>query len=168
MEGEELARHLRVAVDARHFAVTLFLDAAGGDHPLAYRFAGFAGTGVGHLLEGDGDDFYLQVDAVQQRAGDAVQVLLHLPVAAHAGLGGVVVVAARAGVHGGYEHEACGIFHVALHARDGDFAVFQRLAKHFQHVAAEFGQFVEEQHAVVSQADFAGLGIVASTGHGNG
>ena len=34
-------------------------------------------------------------------------------------------------------------------------AVFQRLAQHFQRAAVELGQFVEEQHAVVGQADLA-------------
>ena len=42
--------------------------------------------------------------------------------------------------------------------RDRDRAVFQRLAQHFERAAVELGQFVEKQHAVVRQADFAGRG----------
>jgi len=34
-------------------------------------------------------------------------------------------------------------------AADGDVAVFQRFAQHFQHLAVEFGQFVEKQYTVV-------------------
>ena len=38
------------------------------------------------------------------------------------------------------------------------FAGFDRLAQGFEHGAGEFGEFIHEQHAVMRQADFAGLG----------
>ena len=37
------------------------------------------------------------------------------------------------------------------------FPVFERLAHYFQCRAFELGQFVEKQHAVVSEAYFAGI-----------
>ena len=43
----------------------------------------------------------------------------------------------------------------AVRAADGDGLVFHRLAHHFQHVAVELRQLVEEQHAAMRQADFA-------------
>ena len=43
-----------------------------------------------------------------------------------------------------------------LRARDGHRSVFQRLPQNLQHVAREFGKFVEKQHAVVREAHFAG------------
>ena len=43
--------------------------------------------------------------------------------------------------------------HIA--ARQGHRAVFERLPQHLQHVARELRQLVQEQHAVVRQADFA-------------
>ena len=68
----------------------------------------------------------------------------------------VVEVAAGAGVHGGGEHEAGGEGERHGGAGDGDVAVFERLAQDFENVAGEFGQLVEEEHAVVGEADFAG------------
>jgi hypothetical protein len=47
-------------------------------------------------------------------------------------------------------------------ARDRDAAGFQRLAQDFEHAALELGQFVEEQHAVMGQRDFAGAWIAAA------
>ena len=41
-------------------------------------------------------------------------------------------------------------------AGDGDAALFERLAHHFEDVALKFGQLVEEQDAVVAERDFAG------------
>ena len=38
-------------------------------------------------------------------------------------------------------------------------AVLQRLAHHLQHVAAEFGELVEKQHAAVRERHFAGHGV---------
>ena len=43
----------------------------------------------------------------------------------------------------------------ALRAADGDDLVLQRLAQHLQHVLAELGQLVQEEHAAVRQADLA-------------
>jgi hypothetical protein len=36
--------------------------------------------------------------------------------------------------------------------------VFERLAHHFEDIARELGQFVEEKQTVVSERDFAGAG----------
>ena len=41
-------------------------------------------------------------------------------------------------------------------ARERHRRFFERLAQHFEHVARKFRQLVQEQHAVVRQADFAG------------
>ena len=42
-------------------------------------------------------------------------------------------------------------------ARDADVTGFERLAQHFQHLAIEFRQLVEKQHAVMRQRNFARL-----------
>ena len=41
-------------------------------------------------------------------------------------------------------------------ARDRDFAGLQRLAQRIERLRRELGQFVEEQHAVMGERDFAG------------
>ena len=49
-------------------------------------------------------------------------------------------------------------------ARHRDLAVLQRLAQRIQHPRIELRQFVEEQHALMRQRDFAGLGAHAAAG----
>jgi hypothetical protein len=69
-----------------------------------------------------------------------------------------VILTVQVGVHGGDEHER-GEGHAAGGAGDGDFAVLKGLAHDFEGAAAELGEFVEEEDAVVGHADFAGAGI---------
>ena len=68
--------------------------------------------------------------------------------------------AAGAGVHTGDQGEVSRVGQRAGRAADGDDLIrrVQRLAQHLQHTGAEFGQFVQEEHAPVGQADLAGLG----------
>ncbi len=94
----------------------------------------------------------MQVNPVQQRAGNAAQVILNLPRRA-ARLAGHFAVGCR--VHGRHQHELGGKCHRARRARDRHLALFERLAHRFQHAAFELGQLVQEQNAVVRQRDFA-------------
>ena len=98
----------------------------------------------------------MDVDAVEERAGDLGDVALDHGRGAHALARLVVEVAAGAGVHGGGEHEARGKAERHGGAGDGDGVVFERLAHDFEDVAGELGQFVEEEQAVVGEGDFAG------------
>jgi hypothetical protein len=104
----------------------------------------------------------VEVDAVEQRAGDALAVFSISGVGSSGTRVWVAVVAAGAGVHGGDEHEAGGEGEGAGGAGDGDGAVFERLAHDLQGAAAEFGEFVEEEHAVVGEGDLAGAGVAAA------
>src|SRR5690242_1026433 len=65
-------------------------------------------------------------------------------------------IPARARVHGGGEHEARWKGDGNGGAGNGDGAVFERLAHDFEDVALEFREFIEEEHAVVAERDFAG------------
>ena len=47
-------------------------------------------------------------------------------------------------------------------ARDRDLAGLERLAQRIEHLRLEFGKLVEEQHAVMGERDFAGLGAQAA------
>ena len=60
------------------------------------------------------------------------------------------------GVHGGHQHETGGEAERHGRAGDAERAILQRLAEHLEDVAREFGELVEEEHAVVGQAGFAG------------
>lgn len=58
---------------------------------------------------------------------------------AGAGVVGVVVISARAWVHGGDESEGGGVFDGEFGAGYGDAAVFEGLAEDFEDGAFEFG-----------------------------
>ena len=108
--------HLCVAVDATDTAAgdgrgileALALDGAGGGHALADDAAWFAALQVTQLGDGHGGHLHLYVDAVEQGAADFVHVALYLAWATGAGVCGMVVVAAGAGIHRGYQHEGGG------------------------------------------------------------
>lgn len=138
---EQRRRHLCVAVDAGVFAVPFLLYLPGAYHPLADVGAALPAPGVAHLFERHRDNLHLDVDAVEQRTGDAVEVACHLSRRADALTRRMVVVAARAGIHRGDKHEAARELHAVAGARDSDFTVLQRLAQHLQHAPAELRQF---------------------------
>src|SRR5205823_2284262 len=74
------------------------LDDAGGDDLVAHHFTRGAGAVVRELFVGDGGDFDVDVDAVEQRAADLGHVFFDLRDRAVALAAGVVAVAAGAGV----------------------------------------------------------------------
>ena len=84
----------------------------------------------------------MNIDAVDQRAADAIEVALDLRLAALARCARVGKVTAGAGVHGGDEHELGGEAHAAVAAGDGDAAIFERLTQCFENGAGELGEFV--------------------------
>ena len=98
----------------------------------------------------------MEVDPVQQRTGDLLNVLLHLFVRAGALPGGVAPPAALAGIHGAHQLELGGEPQGAACPCHGDDAVLQGLTESLQHVPVKFRQLVQKQHAVVGQRDLAG------------
>lgn len=146
-------------VDGGMFLKAAMLNVSGGDNALADSGGIFAGLLAGHFFERNEGNFDVHVDAIQQGAGDFAEVTLDFP-RGTLGFGGHFAVGR--GVHGGYEHEVgreCG---GADGARDGDAAFFQRLPHSFENAAFEFWQFVEEEHSVVGDGDFAGDGVGAA------
>ncbi len=65
-------------------------------------------------------------------------------------------MAAAARVHRRNQLHPRGEHDVGVGARDIDLARLQRLTQRIEHRALEFGQFVEEQHTQMREADFAG------------
>jgi hypothetical protein len=55
---------------------------------------------------------------------------------------------------------------VGVGARHHHLSCLQGLTQRIERLAAEFGQFVQEQDAVVGQGDLAGLGAQAAAGQG--
>ena len=74
----------------------------------------------------------MDVDAVHERAGDALLVALHEAHGAGAFLAVVAVESARAGVHGRDQHEVGREGERSAGPADGDDPVLQRLAQGLQ------------------------------------
>jgi len=125
------------AAGARQLALPRLL------HPGAHGGAAFAGGGIGaQRLWRQARYVHVQVDAVQQRTGDARAVAADAVVAAAATAAGVAGPAAGAGVHRCDQLEAGRELGAARGPRDGDRARFQRLAQHFQRMPVPFGRGV--------------------------
>ena len=103
----------------------------------------------------DGRNFDVQIDAIEQRSAHFAQVALDDRAGAAAFARRIGEVSAGARIHGGDQNEVGGKGQRHVGARQRDRGFFQRLAQHLQNVARELGQLIQEQNAVVRQADFA-------------
>ncbi|KAF5031758.1 hypothetical protein DSECCO2_624440 [anaerobic digester metagenome] len=160
------------AVDRKGQArVARRLRLARREHPRAHDRRGH-GRGVGaQLLVRDRRDLYLEIDAVEQRPGQARAVAPHVAVGADAGMAFVAQVAAGTGVHRRDQHHVRGIGKRHRGPGDGHLAVLQGLAQHLQHGLLEFRQFVQEKHPAVGHGHLARARIGAAAdeaGVGNG
>jgi len=54
----------------------------------------------------------------------------------------MVIVSARARIHGSNQHDVGRIFHAKFGTADGNFPIFKRLSQYFQYCPAEFWEFV--------------------------
>jgi hypothetical protein len=97
----------------------------------------------------------VEVDAIEERAGEALPVALDRAGAADAFAGARIEPAARARVGRGDEQERGGELEGAVDAIDRDGALLQRLAQPLDGRARELGELIEEQDAVVGERDFA-------------
>ena len=100
----------------------------------------------------------MDVDAVEKGTADALEIAgSGVATAGATGpMRGVRPIAATgAGVHGGHELEVGRKDHRGSGAADRHFTGFERLTEHLQNVAWHLREFVEEQHAMVCQADLA-------------
>jgi hypothetical protein len=108
----------------------------------------------------------MDVYPVQRWARDTSGIALYAPWCTGAGPRRVCIIAAGARVHRRYQHKARRILYAKACPSDDDFAFFEGLAKDFQDLAFEFGQLIQEKHAIVGEADFTGNGVVAATDQG--
>src|SRR6056297_3165173 len=110
----------------------------------------------------------VQVDAIQQRAGDPRLVALNLFRGAAAAPLAIAEVAAGAGIHRRHQLEACRIGDLVARPRQGNLPRFEWLPQHFQTVTAEFREFIQKQHPAVSERDFSRAWLAATAGQGSG
>ena len=104
----------------------------------------------------------LQVDAIEQRPGKPGPVALDHGRRAAATVLGIALVTAGTGIHRCHQHERRRIGQALRCATDADLAILERLPQHLQDILLELGQFIEEQHPVVSQRHLARPGMSAA------
>src|SRR5690606_29370696 len=95
----QVAGHQRIAVDIRHFPEALLLDLPRPDDavPDGFAFLGIISP-AGQLFNAHRRHLYMQINPVEQRAGDFVEVFFHYPGPADTFLFRMIVIAARAPV----------------------------------------------------------------------
>jgi hypothetical protein len=93
----------------------------------------------------------VQVDAVEQRAGELGEILLHGQVVAAAVAAAHAAKPARTRVHRRDEREPRGKRVRSGRARDRHCAFFERLAQHFERRARELAELIKVEHAVLCQ-----------------
>ena len=122
-----------------------------------------AGGVIRSAAETDGhvDD---EIEAIEERAGKAAEILRHAALVgrALAGVARLVGRAAAAGVHRRDQLEPRRIDDAMVGARDRHFAGLDRLAQAVQDLGLELRQFVEEEDAVVGERNLAGPGVRAA------
>lgn len=141
----------------------LALKFSGGGDLLADLGAAGPWGPVGEFFERDGGDFDVDIDSIEQGAADTGHVAFDLRGRAIAAASWIGTVSAWAGIEGGDEHEGGGKGRAAHGARDGDYAIFERLSHDFERLAIELGEFVEEEDSVVGEGDFARSRRAAAT-----
>ncbi len=146
----------------------LGLNLAGSHYSGRYVLTGFGRAFLtGQFIIRNWGDFYVQIDAVEQRARNFGQVAFHHSGAAHALFVRVVVIATRARIHRRHQHKTRRVVYRVFGPRNGHAAFFHRLAHHFQNASFELGQLIQKKHPIVRQGDFAGHRIGASSHQGH-
>lgn len=165
VDEEHVRAHFGIGPGAVR-AAAMLLAGAGFGHARGGFGAGLALRQPGKVVGVDGDDIDDEIHAVQQRAGEFGLVILAAARRTAAGAGGIVEIAAAAGVHGTHELEAGGVGDVRGGTAHGGVAGFHGLAQSFQRGPGEFWHLIQEQHAAMRERDLARLGAVAAAGDG--
>ena len=106
----------------------------------------------------------MQINAVQQRPGNSRAVALNLVWRTAAAPFGITEIAAGTGIHRRHQLKARRVSDLVPRPGQCDLSGFQRFAQHLQAVAAELGEFIQEQHASVGERDLSGTRLAATTG----
>src|SRR5690606_18962808 len=98
--------------------------------------------------------FDVDIDPVQQRPGDLIQITVDQGRSADTFLQEQSKVPAGAGGHSRDQHEIRGKGESACSSTDSNCVLFKRPPQSFQDMTLELGQFVEKEHPFVSQRYF--------------
>jgi len=98
----------------------------------------------------------VHIDSIEQRSAHLGEIALDYAGSAATLARGVAIKAAWAGIHRANQHQASRKSKRAIAAGQRDRTLLKRLAQLFQYAPRKFGQFVEEQDALMRQTYFAG------------
>lgn len=149
------------------FALAHELSFVRGGYALGHVECRFAGRPVEQFFLRWRGHLDLHINAIEQRAGNARLVALHLIRRAAARAQRVAPIAARARVHRRDELEAGGEVRLMCGARDGDVASLQRFAQDFEYAAFELGELIEEQDPLVRERNLTRPRRVAAVSYNN-
>ena len=105
----------------------------------------------------------MEVNPIQDGAGDAFAVAFDFAGKTVAGFDLGAVITAGTGIGGGDQEKICRVGPGSHGAADGDDAVFQGLSDGFQNVTGKFREFVQKKNAAMGQGNFAGARFGAAT-----
>src|ERR687887_662554 len=129
----EMSRgHPRVAIYFGVAAKTLLLALTRADDALTNRGGCLFSALAGDVPILNSRDFDVQIDAIQQRAGDALAITLHLGRTATAFAFQIAKVAAWTRIHSRHEHEFRGKSHAACSPGNRNLPVLKWLAHYFE------------------------------------
>jgi hypothetical protein len=147
-----------------HAALPLQLPYVGCYHPLTHTSTGLPrlirlqqcfGWQCRHLQ--------LQVDPIQQRAGDLLLVAPNLVGGADTTVRPIVMIATGAGVHRRHQLKSGRVAGLPRCTGDQYLACFQWLTQDLKYTARILGQFIQEQNPLMRQRYFTGTGVTATT-----
>jgi len=91
----------------------------------------------------------MHINAIKQRAGKAMPILMSAFRGATTTAAGITVIAAGTGIHGCDQLKACRELCLPGCPGNHDRSGFERLAQNLQHAAIELGQLVEKEYVVM-------------------
>ena len=137
-----------------HRRVAFGLPDASGRDPARYRLAAFGSRRESEIPRRNSGNMDVKINAIQQRARQARLVFIGAARRPHAGEFGKVTATAR--VHRCNQLKPCRIGHMALRTGDRHPAGFERLPQRLERGAVELRQFIEKQHTLMREGNFAG------------
>ena len=120
-------------------------------HPVAHICGGFALFIGGELFVVNEGNFDVEINAIEERAGDFGAVVFDLTWATAALANGISEKPARTGIEGSNEKKTGLELQGSGRAGNGHLAIFKRLTQHFESGTPIFREFIEKEDAIVSE-----------------
>ena len=141
--GEHRGRDFRIAGDAQPTEPAVLYPSGVGD-TRPDLCGGFLLPSARKQVISDRQDLDMQVDPVEQRPGNPIQIPLDSGFRSGTTAGRVSEISTGAGIHRRNQCKPAGIAEPGLCSRKGECPILKRLAERFQHRTLEFRQFVKE------------------------